>query len=116
MYLALRHKATRLNIIALFVVQFATYMLINFMQAFLSYIVKSPDYYNVDPRQTGNVLGTLGFYSEIAVILADFIVGAILDLLGRRWPIVVGLLFAGVSVIVIPYGEHSVYPYLCIFK
>ncbi len=116
MYLQLRLNITRLNIIAYFVLQFATYLLMNFMQSFLSYILKSPDYYDVSKKDVGNVLGTLGFYSELAVILADFIIGALMDLMGRKWPIIIGLFISALSVMAIPYGHHSVYSYLCIFK
>lgn len=104
LYLQLKLETTRLNIIAFFVLQFATYLLLGFMQSFLSYILKSPEYYHVPKGDAGNVLGTLGFYSEIAVILADFVIGALMDLIGRKKPIIIGLLLASLSVIAIPYG------------
>eukprot|EP00347_Sterkiella_histriomuscorum_P002032 403369737 len=115
MYMKVKIEVSKLNVISLYVIQFVTYLIINFMTSFLSYIIQSNDYYNIDEKVVGNVLGTLSFYSEIAVIISDFGIGLLMDLMGRKYPIIIGLFISGISIVVIPYGTQ-IYPYLCIFK
>jgi MFS family permease len=86
-----------------------------FRNTFTSFIVKSPDYYNIHSEQAGNVLGTIGFYAEIVIILSDLVLGAMMDHFGRKYPLIIGLIITGIAILVVPYG-HSIYPYLLICR
>ena len=85
------------------------------MNTFVSYLLLNKSYYNVPKDEIGNVLGSLGLYTEIGVMVCDVLVGLLLDLVGRRSMIILGFLITGVSIIAMPYG-NSVFPYLCVFK
>lgn len=57
------------------------------------------------------MVGNLGFYSEIFVIVFTLFLGTIMDFLGRKWPTIIGFWIAGALLIALPYGT-SVFPYL----
>lgn len=84
-----------------------------FKSTFLSFIIKSPEYYDVPDEKAGDEVGSLGFYSEIVVILFDLVLGFIMDNFGRKLPTVIGFGMAGVSIIMIPFGKN-IYPTLLI--
>lgn len=103
-----------MNIIAYFIMQFAAYLLLNFMASFLSFLVTSP-YYNVHKENAGRVVGDLGFYGTIAVVSFDFFLGAIMDMVGRKIPIIIGLVFSSCMIIAMPFG-NVIYPSLLIWR
>ena len=61
------------------------------MITLLSYLVSSkfPD---VNP---GGVVGDLGFYADIAVVLLDLVLGYLMDLFGRKILSLGGFILAG---------------------
>jgi len=88
---------------------------LNFMTTFLSYVVKSPEYYDIPRDEVGEVVGSLAFYSELAILPWHLLLGGIMDTVGRKIPTVLGLLLSGVSIIGIPFGKN-IYPDLCIMR
>jgi MFS family permease len=86
-----------------------------FRNTFLSFIVESEEYYNIPSKNAGDVLGTIGFYAEIVVIVFDLVLGAIMDIFGRKYPTVIGFVIAGLSILLVPHG-HSIYPYMLICR
>ena len=58
--------------------------------SFVVFILTDPNYYNVDPKDIGPVMGTIGMISEIFVIIADLLVGVIIDLFGRKPILILG--------------------------
>ena len=87
----------------------------SFVNTFLSYIVKSPDYYKVKKTEAATVVGDLAFYSELVIIPCHILLGSLMDVTGRRVPTVIGLLGCAAAITCIPYG-HSVYPDLCLMR
>lgn len=59
----------------------------NVLLNYPTYILSDPNYYNV--QDTASEWSLIGFYTEIAVIFAMFVIGPMFDMLGRKWPIVV---------------------------
>ena len=55
------------------------------------------------------MLGDVGLYSELCVIAMDFLSGPIMDIFGRKYPITIGILVAGVFMYLIPHFKE-VYP------
>ncbi len=115
MYLKLNEGVQWYNVLAYFIIQFQANMLVNFMTSFLSFIVKSEDYYNVPKEEAGSILGDLGFYAELSVLVFDILLGTIMDIFGRKIPTISGFVIASAALIAIPFG-HNVYPTLCILK
>lgn len=104
-----------MNIIAYFVMIFQSYILLNFMASFLSFLVTSPDYYDVPKDHAGRVVGDLGFYGTISVMAFDLVLGTLMDLIGRKLPIIYGLLYSSCVIVSMPFG-HNVYPTLLIWR
>ncbi|CDW90729.1 major facilitator superfamily mfs_1 [Stylonychia lemnae] len=94
----MRRGVNSINVMSFFVIQFESYLIINFMNTFISFLLKSEKYYNVPQNQLGDVLGNLGLYQEITLIVVDFLVGLMIDILGRKIPILIGFLSNGWSV------------------
>jgi MFS family permease len=90
-------------------------MVMSFMSTFLSYIVKSPEYYNVPQNETASTLGELGFYSELVLFPCHLLLGSLMDIVGRKLPTTVGLFGCAMAIACIPYG-HKVYPDLCLMR
>ena len=103
-----------MNVLAFFTMQFAAYLLLNFMSSFLYFLVTSP-YYNVPSDRVGRIVGDLGFYGSLAVVSFDFFLGAIMDIIGRKIPIIIGLVVSSIMIIVMPFG-NVVYPSLLLWR
>ena len=114
-FLEMKEGIRGLNVSSAFLNQFAAGLILSFINAFLSYIVRSPEYYNIPKDQTATVVGDLGFYTELVIIPCHIILGGAMDIVGRRLPTVLGLLAAGISIILIPFGS-SIYPTLCLLR
>ena len=65
--------------------------------------------------EVSQVLGTIGMYAEICVIAEAFVVGIVLDIFGRKAPLVVGQLVVGVAIAAVPLFK-TVYPSFFILR
>ena len=50
----------------------------------------------------GGVLGTVGMYAELFVIVGDVASGPIIDIFGRKYPVVIGFYIASFFIFMIP--------------
>lgn len=57
----------------------------------------------------------MGLYSALCVVPSEFSFGALMDITGRKIPVVVGLIFTGASLILMT-RFHEVYPTLVILS
>lgn len=87
----------------------------SFMTTFLSFIVRSPAYYNIPRDQSASVLGGLAFIAELVMLPFSLVLGAVMDAFGRKIPTIVGIMIAGIAIILIPFGK-DIYPELCIYR
>ena len=55
-------------------------------------------------------MGRIGLYAELIVMACSFTTGPIMDIFGRKYPIILGLFFAGIFICLIPCF-HEVFPY-----
>ena len=60
-------------------------------------------------------MGDTGFYSELVVMIFALALGVIFDVVGRKYPIVISLVIAGISLILLPYLTN-VYPEFLILR
>ncbi len=113
--LELKPGFTALNVTTFYMLMFVGGMVISFMSTFLSYIVKSPEFYKVPQNETASIVGDLAFYSELVVFPCHLLLGSLMDVVGRKLPTTVGLIGCAVAIACIPYG-HKVYPDLCLMR
>jgi len=113
--LELKPGFSALNVTTVYMVMFVGGLVMSFMSTFLSYIVKSPEYYNVPQNETASTLGELGFYSELVLFPCHLLLGSLMDIVGRKLPTTVGLFGCAMAIACIPYG-HKVYPDLCLMR
>jgi len=74
---------------------------------FISFLIRDPEYYNIG--DVGKVTGDLGLYSELVMLVFDLGFGFVIDKMGRKVPLVLGTLSAGVALGLMPMF-HTVYP------
>ena len=103
------------NITSYFLVAFGAHTILTFMNTFLSFIIKSKDYYNEPNDEAATTIGNMAFYAEISVIIFTLFLGSIMDFYGRKFPIIIGFLVSGISMILIPFCS-SVFPFLYILR
>lgn len=72
-------------------------------------------YYAIPKDEIGGVLGTVGMYAEIVVIVQGFIIGPLTDVIGRKPPVVVGFFLGGAAMILIPYFK-VIWPWFFILR
>ena len=77
--------------------------------SFSTFILSDPRYYNIPVAKLGGLLGTVGTIDEAMVILLDLVIGPVFDLVGRKWPISLGMLIAGIGTSAIPMFT-TIYP------
>jgi MFS family permease len=82
---------------------------------FSTFILTDPEYYNISKDDIGEVMGTVGTIDEFFVICLDLACGPIFDLIGRKWPIVIGIFLGGISMCLIPMFT-SIYPWFLICR
>ncbi len=112
----MKENVNGFNVSTYFLIQGAIIIGITFMNSFLVYIVKDPEYYNVKKPDLGTVLGNLTFVAELFILPSHLILGSIMDSIGRKIPTVIGIIIAGVCIILIPEEHSSVFPTLYILR
>ena len=116
LWLSKREGVSGLNVSTFFLLQLATALVTTFMNTFLIYIVKDPEYYNVKKEDAGSTLGNLTFTVEIFIIPSHLVFGLLMDAAGRRYPTSIGLVLAGVCIALIPEQHATVFPILYILR
>jgi hypothetical protein len=58
----------------------------------------------VPKDKIGGVSGNIGFIAEIFVLIMDPFLGLAFDILGRKWPVVLGLAMSGIGILAVPFG------------
>ena len=84
------------NIIALFIAFFVMNMNLSLSSAFCPYLLA--DHYHIPEHERAKVAGNLGVASEIASLSGAMFVGYSMDLFGRKWITVGGIMMLGICV------------------
>ena len=82
---------------------------------FVTFILEDPLYYNLTKQEVGANTGYIGFFAEAWVIALQMGIGIITDTFGRKIPLVIGLVVAGVCISLIPVF-HTIYPSYLILR
>ena len=90
--------------ISYFTVQFLVFVSLNSLLSFSSFILMDADYFNVPEDKIGSTLGDLGVIVEAFVIIVTPLVGLLFDSIGRRVPVVLGMMMVSAGFGLIPFG------------
>ena len=101
----------RCNLLSLYLFQFILSMVLQVQITLLSYLI-----YEISPdSNTGKVVGNLGFYADITVVLLDLVLGYAMDLFGRKTLSLTGFIIAGAAQIIMPVCP-KIYPGMLICR
>ena len=103
------------NVLAMLWLQVIIHFINGTTLSFITLIMGDPEYYDLNKTEVGTNLGYIGSVSQVCVLLVQAFMGLIQDTFGRKFPIVTGLLMAGVGLALIPVFTE-VYPSLLIMK
>lgn len=109
----LKPEVTNLNFIFVLIMRASSGIIFTFVFNLLIFLAE--DQYGVKKKDIGRVIGDLGFYAELAIILFSPLIGIATDLIGRKEIVVIGISIAGASIAIMSVGE-KVYPTLVILK
>lgn len=97
------------NFISFLLIQFITFTTLNFILSFITFILTDPKYYGLDPNEVGSNLGQIASYAEMTVIFFEMILGYAFDSIGRKIPLVFGMLLIALCTGLVPLGKN-LYP------
>jgi hypothetical protein len=100
--LSLKPGFTGFNVVTYYILIFTVGVILQFITVQLTFILKAKDYYNLDEKDVARVSGECGFIAQIFVITLDLLLGLIFDTVGRKIPLVLGLLSSGLSILLMP--------------
>lgn len=108
--MALNPGVKGVNVFTMMWVVFAVRLVLSFAVSFMTTLLI--DDYGVNANQAGKVAGNLGFYASIASVMAELVMGSIMDTFGRKWASIIGMTLAGTALGLMPVGTYNVFPYL----
>jgi MFS family permease len=115
MFLKLKRQINGFHIMSYYLMTFTILVIIQFINQFLTFILKSPEYYHVDPSEVGKTAGDCGFYAELFVIAFDMVLGVLFDTVGRKIPTVIGFMLVGLSIAATPWFKE-VFPWFYLMR
>ena len=72
------------------------------------------DDYDISTADVAKVSSNLNLIATVSLVLAEPVIGFLLDVLGRKLMIGIGIFICGLSLLLMTFGTQ-VYPYLLIF-
>ena len=93
----LKVGVSRLNLISLFLLSFLVGLILFIKTSITPYLLVAD--YGVSQHDSGKIAGKIGLYCALCVVPCEFLFGALMDITGRKIPIVVGLAFTAVALI-----------------
>ena len=87
----------------------------SFVLSFVTFILKNPYYYNIPDDEIAQNYGMISSIIEIIGIFQNCIMGLIFDTLGRKWPLITGLITQSLATSVIPLFS-SLFPSFFIIR
>jgi MFS family permease len=100
--MTMQEGISKLNVVAYFLMQFVSCLISNFSLTAFSYLLLS-SHYNLPANKVGSEVGWLSFYSQFVCLIFDIGLGSLMDLYGRKKPILIGLFFSALAIIVAPF-------------
>jgi len=100
--LSLNSGISGFNVIVFFLYQFSNMIALMIAIGYMSFILRDPKYYNLAQDKVVPEMSQMSVYAEFIMILEDLLLGPLIDLTGRKVPIILGQFMTGASLIIIP--------------
>lgn len=94
---------------------FTLQVVMGIIYGFVTFILEDPNFYNLSKTEAAESMGFIGMLSEVANIIAELMMGLIINIFGRKKPLILVLVTAGFSTAAIPLFTE-LYPWFCIFR
>ena len=88
---------------------FFTMMVTNIVNSFVTFILEDPNYYDLSKKEVAANMGNIGMISEICTLVLQIFAGVLIDMFGRKVPLVIGFGITGLAMGCIPLFK-SLYP------
>ena len=109
----LKPRVSRLNLLSYFLLSFLVGLILYIKTSITPYLLVAD--YGVTQHDSGRIAGKIGLYCALCVVPCEFLFGAMMDITGRKIPIVVGLALTAVSLILMTRFDQ-VYPTLVLLS
>ena len=102
--------ANRLNVIALLFSFYVANMMLQFQTTFISYLLE--EHYDIPEKEAPKVSGDIGLVGEVGNIVFALVIGYLMDLFGRKWLTIGGLMMASLATMLKPVPDKIGYLYV----
>ena len=103
------------NVISYYLLGFSYIISLQIGIGYVSFLLRDPKYYDIKKEDVGTILSETGFIAEMFLIGLDVFLGPIFDILGRKLPVVIGVLMTGITFFLYPMPSQ-IYPWYQILK
>ena len=90
---------------------FCATLTVTLQTSFTSYLLA--DHYGVEDSDAAAILGQIGFVGDLASVSAELFLGHVMDIMGRKWPSVFGLVLSAGAFICSPLPNKLYGLYIC---
>lgn len=101
--------------VAFWLLTFVNWACINFIFSFITGILSNPLVYDMPSAEVPDIIGSIGMWAEICALIQGFLMGVMIDTLGRKLPLIFGQLEAAAAIAAIPLFK-KVYPWFFICR
>ena len=103
----LKPGITKCNVVGMYLIVFISFCGLMMSMAFISFLIRDPEYYDIS--DVGSVTGDIGLYCELVILVFDLSFGTIIDIVGRKGPLLVSIFLSGIALGLMPMFK-TVYP------
>ena len=101
----LRQGVSRTNVASFMAGSGTGLFLMNLQTTFCSYLLE--DHFGIeDDDKAAAILGQIGLVGDCGSVSAEFLLGYVMDAIGRKWPAAIGLAISGAAFIAKPLPSH----------
>ena len=112
----MKRRFSLINLLAIPYLFFTIAIVSSFINTQMIFILRHEDYFNIPKNELGTVSSDIMFYMQISSIILSLFIGYIFDIFGRRIPIFISILGAGLLMTCLPLTAPTVYPSLIIVR
>ena len=113
MFINLKVGVSRINLVSFFLLSFIVCIVLYIKTSITAYLLVSD--YGISQHDSGKVAGRIGLYCALCVVPSEFLFGALMDITGRKIPVVVGMFITGAALILMTQFD-TVYPTLVLLS
>jgi MFS family permease len=103
---------SRANLLALPCILFISSLAGNFINSQMIFLLRDPNYYDVNSENIGKVSNDLIFYSILSGQVCTLVLGYLYDIFGRKKTIITSCIMLAMLLFLVPLCAPHVYPWL----